>query len=65
MYYFVIEYLHSWHNIIDGRERKMVKYIITLKPNLMMEHVQFSSVSWWFGGYSKLPVSHSSILRFL
>jgi hypothetical protein len=40
MYYFIFRYLHSWSNdVTDGRERKMVKYIITLKPNLMMDLV--------------------------
>jgi len=46
MDYFVIQYLSSWHyDVTDRRERKMVKYIITLKPNLMMEHISVQFIS--------------------
>lgn len=46
IYYFVIRYVRSWHSdVTDRRERKMVKHVITLKPNLMMEHISFQSIS--------------------
>jgi len=47
LYYFVIRYLHSCHNdVTDRREGKMVKHIITLKSNSMMEHISLAVRVW-------------------